>query len=290
MSRKGIMLAYPFDPNRLKRWQRPWAIQPKLDGDRARAMVGQGNRPVLLSSEEKPIVSLPHIVQELDKCFSSAPTLILDGELYIPGCAHQEIHGIVSRKKELHPNHERVEYHIFDIAVESPDLTQEVRTSILEEIIRPMVKESKALKIVSTDWVSSPEGISNYLSKFLDEGYEGFILRNRTGIYRPKRSTDMMKFKPRRTDTYEIVGTTEEVSIEGIPKGTLGAFLCKKDNQIFGVGTGPALTREARQSLWKDRASLVGKLLVVKYQQLTEGGIPRFPVAVEIIDSSALLK
>jgi hypothetical protein len=66
-----------------------------------------------------------------------------------------------------------------------------------------------------------------------------------------------MKFKPRKEDLYEIVGTQQEVAINGVPKDSLGALLCRgNDATIFGVGSGSLLTKANRENSWRDRGLL----------------------------------
>jgi len=90
----------------------------------------------------------------------------------------------------------------------------------------------------------------------------------------------------RKEDIYEIIGTREEISIEGHPKGRLDALSCRgNDGTVFAVGSGALLTAEGRASLWRIRESLPGRYARVKYQHLTYArGVPRFPVVVDIID------
>ena len=45
--REGIMLAYPFDRKRLDKYTSPLIIQPKLNGDRCRAVIDAQVRDVL---------------------------------------------------------------------------------------------------------------------------------------------------------------------------------------------------------------------------------------------------
>lgn len=39
-TRTGIMLASPLDEGKLAKWPRPYIVQPKLDGERCRAVFG----------------------------------------------------------------------------------------------------------------------------------------------------------------------------------------------------------------------------------------------------------
>jgi hypothetical protein len=50
--RSGIQLCYPFEEARLKRWNVNTVVaQPKLDGDRCRAIIDSMGMPTLYSSE-----------------------------------------------------------------------------------------------------------------------------------------------------------------------------------------------------------------------------------------------
>ena len=79
-----------------------------------------------------------------------------------------------------------------------------------------------------------------------------------------------LNLKPKKEDTYEIIGYTEEVSISGVPKRSLGAFICDSgDGNTFNVGTG--FTALQRHDFWNTREDLVGKNVRIQYQHLTSG-------------------
>ncbi len=273
--RSGIMLCYPFSEERLKKWPKPWLVQPKLDGDRCRAIFNSNGEVTLLSSEENIITSVPHIVTELQSL--GLRDIELDGELYKHGASHQVIHGTVARTVNLHPEHENIEYHVFDYV---SDETQAKRTMNLISNI----KSTEYIKRVETDAAESIEDVMNILQRYTDDGYEGIVVRCIGYPYLRKRSTGMMKWKPRKSDYYMIVGYEEEVNIHGEPKGTLGAlWLTSEEGEKFKVGSGSLLTRENRQQLWDIKETLLNKMAHVKYQHLTERHVPRFPVLIEII-------
>lgn len=280
--RAGIMLCYPFEEKRLKKWRPPYIIQPKLDGDRCRAIIDDKGIVLMLSSEMNEYVSVPHIANELWKM--NLRNVELDGELYIHGAPHSEIHSIVSREKNIHPDYKLVEFHVFDIV--NAHLPQVERTRQLIDLI-PSKRNFSPIQIVPSRIVSTLDEIMAVQEEYARLGYEGFVLREAEAPYVRKRSTNMMKFKPRKEDLYEIVGTQEEISILGAPKNALGALICRGDDgTLFNVGSGSLLTREARETLWQERETLVGKWARVKYQHLTHAaGVPRFPVVVEVIST-----
>jgi ATP-dependent DNA ligase len=265
--RSGIMLCYPFEEKRLATWKAPYIIQPKLDGVRCRAIITP-EEVTLLSSEQHIISHVPHINEELRQSFPDT-NIELDGELYCHGLHFQEITKRVNASK--------IEYHIFDI------IKQGVQIDRTAELNKWGFFNTAMIKVVPSALVRDIKEVMELYSNYVDNGYEGFVIRDTYGDYQRKRYTGMMKFKPHQWDSYLIVGTQEEISIDGVAKGTLGAFICtSSEGTIFNVGTG--LTRDQRVEYWKIREELIGRKLKVKYQALTQGNkIPRFPVALEVL-------
>ena len=278
--RTGIMLAYPFEERRLEKWPVPWLVQPKLDGDRCRAIFDSEGCLTLLTSEANNITSVPHIFNTLQDM--GLRDIELDGELYNHGTPHQELHGVIGRTVNLHSDFESIQFHIFDYVSEKPQVKRLVE-------LQENIKETSCIKIVPTEAAVSIEGIMKHLDTFTNLGYEGIIVRHLAYPYVRKRSTGMMKFKPRRSDYYQVVGVEEEISIHNEPKGSLGAlWLSDQSGERFKVGSGSLLTRENRKRLWQDQTKLLGKYAHIYYQHLTERHVPRFPVLVELIDPEQL--
>ncbi len=269
--RKRIMLAYPFEEKRLAKWSPPYLVQPKLDGARCRA-VWTPNGYILLSSEENSIISVPHIQQALNK---TSWKWELDGELYTHGLTFEEIFSRASRTINLHPAYEEIGFHIFDYVL---DIPQYVRSTNLTK-----VEFKEPLYLVETKIAHSLDDIMFCYDRFIEKGYEGIIVRHYDLSYVRKRSTFMMKFKPKKEDIYEIIGYKEEISIHGDPKGRLGALVCKGDDGTeFAVGTG--FNVDTRVFLWTQKDLLTGAYAKVGYQNQTAGKkVPRFPVFVEIL-------
>lgn len=277
--RKDIMLCYPFEEQRLAKWKKPYIIQPKLDGDRCRVVIDHNGVVTLLSSEGNAIAGVPHINAALQNLHLH--DVELDGELYLHGASHPDIHSVVARHAEnIHPAFECLEFHIFDIVCQEP---MAVRLDMLHKLANILPTQTP---IVHAEMVEDLEEILRFADKMAETGYEGFVIRDAYAPYIRKRSTQMMKFKPRKEDMYEIVGTQQEVSKDGILKPSLGALLCKGDDgTIFGVGSGSLLTRDMRISLWQRRETLPGLYARVRYQHISsKARVPRFPVVVEICD------
>jgi len=270
--RQGIMLCYPLEEKRLMKWS-SFLCQPKLDGDRCRA-VPTSNGYKLLTSEENEVTSCWHLLEQLNE-IPPELRMELDGELYNHNLPHNELHGIVSRH---HPSalSTSVEYHVFDLIIENCR-----QSDRLIKILDILPFFGHDIKFVETYLIDTLSDVMKFFNKFIEKGFEGIIVRNSEGYYKRKRSTDIMKFKPTKSDWYEVIGWKEEADKNGNGKNSLGSLLCRGDDgTIFSVGSG--LTREQRISWWKDQDSLIGKMVKVQYQRQNKG-TPIFPVFLELV-------
>ncbi len=290
---KNIMKAVPFEEKRLAKWEPPYIIQPKYDGVRCRAIPLETGGYMLLSSEENVIFSVPHINLALEK---SNLDIELDGELYRHNWNFEQIVSVTSRTKNIHPEHEAIQFHIFDIIED----TQQSERTLKLKTFEYDILSTEPLKITPFWICNSLEDIMKVYDELLNNGYEGIIVRHINALYERKRSVWVMKFKPKKEDIYEIKGFSEELSIEGDLKDTLGRIICasgdidvswlghypartKPPDGYFGVGSG--FSDEQRKSLWLYPYHLQSKKIKVQYQHLTSGKkVPRFPVFMKVIE------
>ena len=274
LKREGIMLCYPADDKRISKLPKTVLVQPKLNGERCRVEWFHGE-PILLSSYGNEFKYLDHIKEELCKY----PELQWDGELYVHGWSRERVHSAVSRKKIRNPDSELVQFHIFDI--QEYNLMQLSRLTLVAQtvdIAQTKVLSVPTLSIARELWL-------DYCKFYIEQGYEGIIIRCPDAMYEIERSTSILKFKPTEHDIYEIIGYEQEVAITGQAKESLGSFLVTSDEgTVFSVGTGPSLTKELRAKYWAVRDTLVGKQLKVKHELLkTTNSVPVACVAVEVI-------
>lgn len=287
MRRSGIQLCYPLEERRLMSWSPPYVVQPKLDGERCRAILTPSEpfpgSVLLLSSEQNIFQSVPHLLEPLHNLAQLTGPIELDGELYLKGMSFEEIHSIVGRTVNINPQHDRIQLHIFDLVNEA--LPQWERLRILNRV--KSLNVFPELQFVRSELVESFDEVMRSYDSFVEAGYEGIIVRHIDATYIRRRSTFMLKFKPKKEDTYTIVGFTQMIDKHGFPKPMLGSLKCvsNEGEETFDVGSG--MTDEFRQTWWPaDKAQqLIGKLLRVKYQHITSGkGVPRFPIFLEVVE------
>jgi DNA ligase 1 len=294
-TRTGIMLCQPFEEKRLTKWATKEILcQPKLDGERCRVVVDKPNL-FLVSSEGNLINSVPHIEASLRSMNLPIGTE-LDGEIYHHQMDFSEIHSRVGRTQNLHPDHERMALHIFDLVSPSPQMMR------LSQLLNLLSDPPDFIKLVPTCLIDNDvEQIVDLCQLYCSEGYEGIIVRHPDAPYERKRSTKIMKLKPRKEDIYKIAGYSHEVDKDGNAKlDGLGRLCCFSEQEIdlpllgewpakvelpngyFGVGSG--FTREQREVYWKERDTLPGLFVRIKYQSISPKRVPRFPIFSEIIE------
>lgn len=245
----------------------PCYVQPKYDGTRCVGVPTKG----LFSRNRKRYPNMDHILQEL-KDFP--PSLIFDGELYSDELTFQEIVGLVKRETLKPGDTDKVKlikYHVYDLIYDAPF---EDRYSRLKALFDKY--KFTHLKLAPTELCASKEAVKGFHDRYVDTKFEGAILRNKKGKYKiGQRSADLLKYKLFQDSEFPITNFTEGTGVE---EGCV-IWECKiKDGTKFMCR--PRGTREERMELFKNGKSYVGKELTVKYQELTDDGVPRFPVGI----------
>lgn len=260
------MLAHDFKA-RKKAITFPCFGQPKLDGIRCLYNHKQG----FWSRGGKPFnaVNLDHLRWE------GIDIITLDGELILPEpYTFENTSSAVKKQNEFTP---LLEYHIFDAVIAGPFRT---RLKTLQ-ILKAETNMPFRTHLVPTPTLFNMSDVEVFLQEYLTQGYEGLILRNMEGEYEiGQRSTDLQKYKEFVDKEFAICAV-----IDGLGKEEGAAiFTCAANvpGKFFNVR--PVGTYEERRAIFQDAASYIGKELTVRYQNLTEDGIPRFPVGRGVRD------
>jgi DNA ligase-1 len=271
------MLAHTFaDHGHKIVW--PAAVQPKLDGIRCLAMIGDDKTVTLWTRTRKPIKSVPHINAAL-AALNAPAGFVFDGELY----NHElkaNFEQIVSLVRHDTPRdgHEHVQYHIYDAAI---SVTFDERWRVLSQIVPA---EQRHLRLVSCQTVADYDGALEFYRACMVQGYEGIMVRNRASLYEPKRSYSLLKIKEFEDAEFKIVGMNEG---RGKLAGHVGSFICETSTgEKFDVKLKGDTTE--LQRCFKERSLWQNKMLTVQYQGLTNTNkVPRFPVGLRIRDDPA---
>jgi len=275
------MLANKYEPNSASRKRGgivfPCFVQPKLDGLRCVVYL-QGGSPVYQSRTGGAFTVLQHLDPAIQQILSQNPTLVLDGELYTRQIPFEELAGIIKKKTLTEADKQKiqcVQYHVYDLVVSGVPFRE--RLSTLQQTI-PL--SDTFVTPVLTHLANSVQDFREKFSEYVAQGYEGIMLRNAEGLYQENyRSNDLMKYKEFFENEYKIVDFKEAV---GRDAGTVIWECETPEGRRFSVR--PRGTQEARREWFSKGASLVGKQLTVIFQELSEMGVPRFPVGKAIRD------
>ena len=125
-----------------------------------------------------------------------------------------------------------------------------------------------------------PHTFKERMLQFAEQGYEGAMIRIPDVPYEPdKRSYGLWKYKPFHDAEFKVVGL--RASDQGATEGCAILVCETSDGKSFEAT--PKLSHAERRAMWTDRnghSSPVGTMWTIRYQNLTEDGIPRFPVGV----------
>ena len=271
------MLANKYEPSKKRGGILfPCFVQPKLDGLRCVVYLLDGV-PVYQSRTGGFFTVLQHLDPVILEILSRNPSLILDGELYTQQIPFEELAGIIKKKSLTNPDRVKihfVQYHVYDLVI--PGITFRERLSILQHVI-PKEKDNLVTQ-VPTFLANSVKDFREKFGEYVEAGYEGIMLRNTEGLYQENyRSNDLMKYKEFFEDEYPIVGFKEG---SGRDAGTVIWECETPEGRRFSVR--PRGTLEARREWFRKANTMVGKQLTVIYQELSEMGVPRFPVGKAI--------
>jgi len=244
-------------------------IQPKLDGMRA---ILRSDLPInrLFSRTNKEIDTMDHITKDL-----SNMTYLIDGELYAAGQSFQDNMKLI--KKYRPGETEDVKWYVYDLVSDDPFIK---RYEILQDLVSTLDKTNKDhnLQLVPTYKVTTFDEVLKYHAKFLEQGYEGTMIRHGDSSYKLNGKSDsLLKFK----DFIDRTATLLDIIPEE-RRPTMGKALC---NMINDEGNTVEFTasfkasHEERADYLKNKEDYIGETVELRFFEWTLDGIPRFPVA-----------
>jgi ATP-dependent DNA ligase len=259
------------------------SVQRKLDGIRNCA-----DATGFYSRKRHPISTCQHIRDALAPFFKKYPEARLDGEFYTHAYK-EDFEKICRAVKKENPDEEslamqkKVEYHVYD-APRIGKLNEDDSFKDRHDLLKKLLAGVKHVKVVETKHGVKEADIVTLKEKFIQEGYEGAMIRNTHSPYEyAKRSYNLQKLKDFDDAEFEIVSANEG---NGSLKGCVGSFTVKmKDGKTFDAkldGTNNGDTdmknHDHLKHLWENPEEWKGKMATIRYQGLTKYGIPRFPV------------
>lgn len=273
------MLAHRYADHRRKVIY-PCHVQPKLNGVRMLHCQGvcQSRDGLLWHSSV-----VEHITSELEHVPKS---VVLDGELYVHGWSLQRINSAVAIKRTAPSDSTQlVQYHVFDaLFLEEQGLGFAERWQKLCAIMLPYSAISVAM--VSTIPIYDEVAGDGVFAQLKRAGYEGMMYRTSDAPYgqlhncgnKENRWTTLLKRKDWLDDEFKI---TDVIIGEGKYSNMVGSLELQMPNgKIFYAGSGLSDPQRVR---YMD-APPIGCLAKIKYEMLSDDGIPLKPIIEVVYD------
>ena len=233
-----------------------WWMSEKLDGVRA-------------YWDGKQFISRQGNVYHAPDFFTAGlPEVPLDGELWMGRKAFQRCVSIVRRqdKSELWKS---IRFLVFDLPSAGGPFEERL------EQLRDLLAAGRAqfAEMHQHNRCRGLDHLREELTRVEALGGEGLMLRQPGSRYEAGRSPTLLKVKTFHDAEAHVV---EHLPGTGRHKGRLGALrVVLPDGTNFSIGTGFSDAQ-------RDKPPAVGSLVTFRYQELSDGGVPRFPSFVGV--------
>jgi len=269
------MLASDFEKRKNRNVTYPAYVQPKLDGVRALAF-WDGDQIEIMSRSGKSwrdIGSVEHIAAALEETLPR--DALYDGEIYAGvGETFQQTTRLV--KKYRPGESEQLVFHVYDV-IDRDNLEQPFNER-LEVLNCLQFAPGYPVEAVPSVLVENEQAVYEAQAQFVQDGFEGAMVRLAGGAYQyGARSFELLKVKSFLDAEFPIVGHKTGV---GKFDGAI-IWVCQMDDgKTFDVV--PRGTMEERRAWYDTAESHYGSMLNVRYFEVSEDGVPRFPVGAGI--------
>lgn len=239
-SQDGIpkpMLAKQADKvTNTKIFNKEWYASRKIDGLRALIYMGTDGE---LHTASRGAMNYDAAMYEIlsNKTLREVigdTKLILDGECYKHGWSLQRLNSI-ARTQKTAVDYSILQFYWYDIV--DPNSTFDERFSLMKDIrddlnlgfdpYKEFRDDELRFQFVPQVEVSGWDNMLKLHNDYVEEGWEGLVIRDPDKVYRPNgRTNDMIKIKIYKDDMFRIVdyelglrGTEDMVFIMGLPDG-----------------------------------------------------------------------
>jgi len=252
-------------------------IEVKLDGVRVITIVYPDGRVDQFSRNGKELVNFLHIKEQFAKTVTGiTEAVVFDGE--IMSSSFQDLMKQVHRKSNVEASDSVL--HLFDfltLDAFNKGKWNRKQTERSEKLLAwkdlwaeetPNI-EIVAQELVDLDTAAGQKRFREINAQAIAGGYEGIMIKDVDAPYECKRTVSWLKLKPFIEVTLEVVDVEEGT---GKNAGRLGALVCRgsDDGRDITVNVGSGLTDDQRDSIWANRSSVIGQLVEVRADAITQ--------------------
>jgi DNA ligase-1 len=196
------------------------------------------------------------------------PDTPLDGELWLNRKSFQRTVSIV-RRQDRSDHWKELSYMVFD----APQMAEpfEERIAYIDDFVRR--RRPEFVKAHTHQLCKNVEHLREELSRVESLGGEGLMLRRPQSRYEAGRSPTLLKVKTFYDAEARVI---DYVDGKGRHKGRVGSLVVETPEGVkFSVGTGLSDAQ-------RGNPPAVGSTITYRFQELSDGGVPRFPSFVGV--------
>jgi len=265
-------------------------FQPKLDGYRCTSYWNKNRTEVLLKSKTGKLLDLPHLKKTLERDLPKNG--FADGEVFIGNlmvdCKQagldinpfQIVSALIKKQQTIEipelgagytVSSSNLEYHVYDY-VDLEQGLQEGYRQREKQIIDLCNHDGNLFQVATYYQIFTEELLEKVHKKLTSLHYEGTIVRVLGHPYEfGFRSMYLLKYKDFLEGEFKVIGFTEG---KGTKKGAV-IWECLADNgETFTCAMTGSI--ESQREYFRNGNQYIGRMLTVKYQELTSKGVPKF--------------
>ncbi len=254
----------------------PVMVDRKYNGMR---QVTSATGPFSRKGEE--IKTAPHIWEALQSLFEKIPTLVLDGELYNHDLRHKlnELIHIVRTNAdhkitpELLADSERlVRYYVYD-GYGFDNITEATPCRERRDALAKLLKGIPYIVVVPYEMASTMDEAKKMYGGYIEDGYEGAILRNADAPYQHFRTNDLIKLKPFEDMEVVILDVIDPGSGNWGGTGKTASVKMANGKEFNATFKG---SRETLVKILKEKDKWIGQKVTMTYNGWTGKGTPNY--------------
>jgi len=249
-------------------------VEPKLDGVRVITICDVDKDEVkMFSRNGKELNNFPKILEQFDSMLDQmSESMVFDGEVMSDDfqTLMREIHRKGGAKTD------DAILNVFDcLPLEefkegrSIDTLESVRKKLLKQYTYGPNISVVPYSVIDLDTESGQRDFAHMNRKYIDQGFEGIMVKPIKGIYECKRSSLWLKVKPFIEVSLTVVATEEGT---GRNVGKLGALIVegKDDGKFIKTNVGSGLSDSDREEFWTAKDKLIGQVVEVRADAITQ--------------------
>lgn len=210
---------------------------------------------------------------------------ILDGEIYLPGHAVNEINHFV-KDPNCHEN-KLLQYWCYDIAID--DTIQDKRLEFLKQRQSDYVgiftdktahlNNTKRLIVLPCWCIDNDSFATTSRDRAIDLGFEGLIMRNPNAEYQyGKRNLSMIKYKRSTDGKFTII----DIYPEGIKRNNIPLLLCKNDINDTTFECHLSAPLEYQTNVLINKNNYIGKQVFITFGE--RSGVNNLPFHIKTVE------